>query len=65
MVNSYTCYIHRPMESAPNLVAVTCEDEERALVHAERAAAEEAGDWRLIEVFLGPRRVAIRERAER
>jgi hypothetical protein len=58
---SYSCLIHRPSKAAPAFIAVTCTDADRAMVHAERAASEWA-DWRRIEVFLGERRVAVRER---
>ena len=63
MVKSYTCFIHRPERDEPNLLAVTCADAERAMVHAERAA-KEWDDWRVIEVFEGERRVAVRERGD-
>ena len=63
MIRSYTCLIHRPDSSAPNFLAVSCLSPERALVHAERAAAE-WDDWRRIEVFLGMQQVAVRERDE-
>lgn len=63
MINSYTCVIHRPPAVPPNQLAVTCEGAERAMLHAERAAAE-CDDWQRIEVFLGSRRVAVREREE-
>jgi hypothetical protein len=61
MIKSYTCFIHRPDKNAPNLLAVTCADVNRAMLHAERAASE-WDDWRIIEVFEGERRVAVRER---
>jgi len=61
MLKSYTCFIHRPHKTVPNFVAVACADAERAMIQAERAAAEWR-DWRIIEVFEGDRRVALRER---
>lgn len=62
MTYAYTCIIHSPSEAVPASVAVACADAERAMVHAERAAAQ-MDDWGRIEVFLGQRIVAVRERA--
>lgn len=61
MTYAYTCVIHRPSEAVPSSVAVACADVERAMMHAERVAAD-IEDWGRIEVFLGHRIVAVRER---